>query len=218
MRRTLLAVLGFSVTVFLLVGLKSGPVAQVLGWSAESGLGPDDAPVGDPGVGLPPLGEPNNPGSAGPTGTPQTTPSPGATPAGPSGQPTTSPRPGKSTTTTTTSNPPPPPSVTVTGAAFAVRTAQTPTTKSSSCRDCEDYTIAVTITVSGGRITGTSVTYNPRPGGESGSLASRANSKLSQSILSAQTWNLGRVSGATYCGNAWELSVRDAMNKAGLPV
>ncbi|MGE5827943.1 MAG: hypothetical protein ACM30G_06195, partial [Micromonosporaceae bacterium] len=73
-----------------------------------------------------------------------------------------------------------------------------------------------TITVTGGRITGASVAYNTSPGA-SLSYFSRAKSTLSPKVLSAQTWNLGRVSGATYSGNAFELSLRDAMGKAGLP-
>jgi hypothetical protein len=73
--------------------------------------------------------------------------------------------------------------------------------------------------VSNGKITSTSVAYNPSPGG-SQNFANRANTQLSSSILTAspQTWNLGRVSNATYAGNAWELSAKDAMSKAGLPV
>jgi hypothetical protein len=69
--------------------------------------------------------------------------------------------------------------------------------------------------VSGGRVTNASAIYDPSPGG-SQSFANRANSQLSQRILSSQTWNLGRVSGATYAGNAWELSAKDAMSQAGL--
>jgi uncharacterized protein with FMN-binding domain len=77
----------------------------------------------------------------------------------------------------------------------------------------------VTITVSNGKITATSVAYSSSPGG-SQSYASSANNQLKSAIVNAnpQTWNLGKVSGATYAGNAWELSVKDAMSKAGLPV
>jgi uncharacterized protein with FMN-binding domain len=105
----------------------------------------------------------------------------------------------------------------VTGVAVAVRTAQSPTSKSRPCEECANYSMAVTITVTDGRITGTTVAYSPSPG-ESQAYASTANNRLRSSILTAQTWNLGRVSGATYSGNAWELSVKDAMSKAGLAV
>ena len=75
--------------------------------------------------------------------------------------------------------------------------------------------MSVTITVTGGKITKTVTAYSTWPG-SSQSYASKATNALSSKVLSAQTWNLGRVSGATYSGNAWELSVKSAMSKAGL--
>ena len=116
----------------------------------------------------------------------------------------------------TTSNPPPS-GASFTGAPVDVRTAQSPAVKASICGACADYSVSVTLTVSGGRIVRASASYNPSPGSSQG-FADRADSQLSQSILTGQTWNLGPVSRATYAGNAWELSAKDAMTRAGLKV
>jgi hypothetical protein len=118
----------------------------------------------------------------------------------------------------------PPTATTVTGAAIAVRTAQSPTAKAATCGTGADYSISVTLTVSGGRITKASASYRPSPGA-SQSFADKADTRLRPAILSAQTWNLGPVSRATYAANAWdtyaanawELSAKDAMTRAGLP-
>lgn len=222
MRRPLFALVWLSLVITVLVGLKSAPAAQMLGWSAESPVGPDGLTDGGAG---------GDGGTGGATPDPSAQPSGSSAAAAPNGSagPTTSTAgaPGATTSTsrapgaTTTSSSAPPPaggvSGTFTGAAINVKTAQSPTVKSSSCGDCASYTIAVTITVANGKITATSVAYNPSPGG-SLSYASQANNALKSSILTKQTWNLGKVSGATYAGNAWELSVKDAMTKAGLPV
>ncbi len=216
MRRTFLALVGLSVMVTVLIGLKSGPAASLLGWSAESGLGPDGT------SGLPPTGAavpdgatPDPSGAAAPavSGSPPA----GPTASGPAATSGPAPTGGPAPSSAAPPPPPPPQTTTVTGAAVEVRTAQSPTSKSEPCGDCHDYTISVTVTVTDGRVTATSVAYNPSPGG-SLSYANQANNRLSQAILSAQTWNLGRVSGATYSGNAWELSAQDAMRRAGLPV
>jgi uncharacterized protein with FMN-binding domain len=222
MRRTLMSITALLFGTALLVGLKYQGVAGV---GLVAGAPQDPAGSDDPGGAGP--GGPGAPGGPAPSGpgatrgaTPGLTPPPGTTPR--PGQTTPAPGPttpsgGGTTTAPSGGGTTTPSSVTVTGAAIAVRTAESPTTKSSSCGECANYTISVTLTVSGGRITRTSVAYNPSPGG-SQSYASRANNQLSQSILTAQTWNLGRVSGATYAGNAWELSAKDAMSRAGLSV
>lgn len=212
MRRVLMALFAMTTGTALLVGLKSQVLGGPLGLVAEAPLDPDvtgdGAPLPDATAGPGPGGSP----VAGPSGQPGKTPSPGATAAVTGTAKPTATTPGQTKTTTTA----PATTVTVTGAAIAVKTAQSPTTKSSSCGDCHAYSMSVTITVTGGRITKATVAYNPSPGG-SLSYANKASNSLSQKILTAQTWNLGRVSGATYSGNAWELSVRDAMAKAGLP-
>jgi uncharacterized protein with FMN-binding domain len=204
----------------LLIGLKSQALAGRIGTVADAPLDPSGSPSdGAPGSGSPGSGAPGStPTPSRTSGPPGSTPKPGQTTTPPAGggattTSTTPPSGGGGTTTTTA----PPTSKTYTGAAIAVRTAQSPTTKSSSCGDCANYSTSVTITVSGGRITKATVSYSSSPGG-SQSYADRANSQLSQSILSAQKWNLGPVSGATYAGNAWELSAKSAMSQAGLPV
>jgi hypothetical protein len=215
MRRAALALAGTAAGTVLLVAAKLGPAM------------PADALIGAPGGGLIPPGASVPAGTPPPSGTPGKTPMPGSTT---SGRPTAS-APGTPTRPGTTTSPPgggggggtpsttkpPPPSQTVTGVAVAVITAQSPSPKSQPCSECHDYTIAVTITVSGGRITSAGATYNPSPGG-SLYYADKADTVLKSAILTAQTWNLGRVSGATYAGNAWELSVKDAMSRAGMTV
>jgi uncharacterized protein with FMN-binding domain len=212
LRRTVFSIFAVVLGTTLLVGLKTQSLAGRLGMVA-------DAPA-DPAAGAPDgtSSGPPAPGQSGPgahTPTPSahpgSTPKPGQTSAPVGGKTTTTPPGGGGPSTTTA----PPTSKTYTGAAIAVPTAQSPTSKSSPCGDCANYSISVTITVSGGRVTKASASYNPSPGG-SQSFANRANSQLSQSILSSQTWNLGPVSGATYAGNAWELSAKDAMSQAGL--
>jgi hypothetical protein len=213
MRRAALGLAGTAAGTVFLVAAKIGPAPAggLVGAPAGPGVVPPpgvSVPAGAP----PPSGGPGNigipPGS--PTGSatlpPSGPPRPGLTSTPPGG--------GGGTPPPTTARPP---QQTFTGTAVRVITAQSPSVKSQPCGECHDYTISVTITVSGGRVSATSVAYNPSPGG-SLSYASRANNALSSAILTAQTWNLGRVSGATYAGNAWELSVKDAMGKAGLPV
>jgi uncharacterized protein with FMN-binding domain len=211
MRRTLISVVGLLAGTALLVGVKSTAFGTPAGYVAGAPLNP--AAQSGP-------GQSPRPGTTpGRTSAPGTTPQPGQTtsaaskPGAPTATKTTPSQPGATTTTAA----PPPTSVTVTGAYIAVPTAQSPTSRSSSCGDCHNYSIAVTLTVSGGRITQATTSYNTSPAG-SQRYADQAASQLQPAILSSQTWNLGQVSGATYAGNAWEQSARDAMSKAGLPV
>jgi len=192
MRRVLALVFGALAGTTLLVGLKSQVVGAPPGVVA-------DAPLDPAGVDAPTTEAEVAPSAAAPTA------------------PGTQPKPGATRTTPPPSAPAVPPQTkSVTGTAVAVKTAQSPNAKSSSCRECHDYTTTVTITVSGGRITSAKVAYDPYPG-RSLSYATRATNSLNQKVLTAQTWNLGRVSGATYSANAYELSLKDAMAKAGLP-
>jgi uncharacterized protein with FMN-binding domain len=221
MRRSLLWLMGLVCGTALLIGLKSpaiggGQPSTLAGAPLDPGSHGSGGTVpaaGGPGASSGPSGVPRL--STGPSGVPQPSshpPSGGATPTRttPGGGPTT---PATQTSTATTA---PSTTVTVTGESFAVITAQSPNTKSSPCGPCHDYAILVTITVTNGHITSASTAYDTSPAG-SLSYANRASSSLSQTILNAQTWNLGNVSGATYSTNAWEQSVRDAMVKAGLP-
>jgi uncharacterized protein with FMN-binding domain len=216
MRRIIVAILGAFVGTTILIGFKSPIFFAAPAAVADAQTDPN-APAGsDP-------SQPGAPGQTpmpGQTAGPKLTPKPGqTTPAGATspGATTTSSGPRQSTstkppTTTTTTAPS---GGTYTGAYVAVKTAQSPTTKSSQCGDCHNYSIAVTITVSGGKITAASVSYNTDPGASS-SYYSRAVSNLKPKTLGATTYLLGKVSGATYSGNAYELSLRDAMSKAGL--
>ncbi len=207
MRRVTLGLLGTFVGTALLVGLKTQSFATPLGLTVTGPAAPaDGAATG--------TGQPAAPGGPGKTPAPHATPGRTATTGAPRPSGSTTRPTGPGTTTTTTA---PPTTTTVKGMAVAVRTAQSPTSKSNPCGECHNYSISVTITVTGGHITSASASYNTSPGA-SQSYASRANNSLSQKILSSQTWQLGRVSGATYSGNAWELSVKDAMSKAGLSV
>jgi uncharacterized protein with FMN-binding domain len=230
MRRTLLSIVAALFCTALLVGLKSQALANRLGVVADAPPDPGSGATDGGGTGS---GQPGPTGSAsshataaggGSTPKPTTTPGPpGSTPR--PGQTTTPPAGGTTTTTTTppggggpTTTTAPPASKTVTGAAIAVRTAESPNTKSSACSACASYTISVTLTVAGGKITAATAAFSPNPSGESGSDANRAKSSLLPKILSAQTWNVGPVSSATYAANAIELSAKDAMSKAGLAV
>jgi uncharacterized protein with FMN-binding domain len=200
MRRVIIALIGAAFGTTVLVGIKAhgmpgaspvaattlDPTASASGVEPLVALGPDGRPV----VIV--------------NGTPVPTsiaPSASRT-AGPTATP-------KPSTTTPASG------TRYTGMAVAVPTAQSPTPKSTPCGDCHNYAIAVTITVSGGEIIAASASYSTSPG-SSQSYADRASNSLKQTILSSQDWNLGRVSGATYAGNAWELSAKDAMAKAGM--
>jgi uncharacterized protein with FMN-binding domain len=186
----------------LLVGLKSQSLGVPLGLVAEAPDEPaePDVPTGD------------TPGStAGPTAVAGTTPAPGSSvTATTPGQPTT---PSQATTTTAQV---PVINGTFAGRAVAVVTAQSPNTRSSPCGDSHDYSMSITITVSSGRITAATVAYSPAPG-ESQRYADKAANGLKPKVLTAQTWRLGNVSGATYSANAFELSLKDAMASAGLP-
>jgi uncharacterized protein with FMN-binding domain len=218
-----MALVSFSVAVTVLVGLKATGTARLLGWSAEAGPAPSDEAAGvdggtiagsDGGSGTGPatsVDPSSTPGSAGSN-----------TPPGASPMPSTSRSPGVTTTSpapaTTTTSTAPASSKTYTGTAVAIKTATSPNAPRSGCGSCHTYSISVTITVSAGRITKATAVFSPQPSGESLSDANKANNSLSASILTKQTWNLGPVSGATYACNAWELSAKDAMSKAGLPV
>jgi uncharacterized protein with FMN-binding domain len=225
MRRTLISVVGLLAGTAMLVGIKSTVFGAPAGVVADAPLDPAASAGAGPGA---------SHGGTGPAG-PGQTPHPGTTP-GRTPAPGTTPHPGQTTTapggpgaptattttpsqpgSTTTSAAPPPVTTTVTGAYVSVPTAESPTSKSSSCGDCHNYSISVTLTISNGRITGATTSYDTSPAGSQRYATSAAN-QLQPAIVSAQTWNLGRVSGATYAGNAWEQSARDAMSKAGLPV
>jgi uncharacterized protein with FMN-binding domain len=187
----------------LLVGLKSQQLAVPLGLATAEPAEPDGpAPSDGPVAGGPAA-------TVGPTGSPGTTPAAGADPSAQ----TSAAAPDQVTTTAVEV---PAINGTFTGQAIAVVTAQSPNTKSRPCGDCHDYSMSVTITVSNSQIVQATVSYSPDPG-ESQRYADKAANTLRPATLTAQAWRLGNVSGATYSANAYELSLRDAMTKAGLP-
>jgi hypothetical protein len=213
MRRIIVALFAMVAGTTLLVGLKGQGLPAAFPLSAEGPVDPGGGgdPSGPAGSSRPTDATGSSPPAgpteaAGPTAT-----TPGATASAGAG-PTTMPP----TQAAPTTNPAQGPSGTYVGAAVAVVTAQSPNSKSGPCGDCHDYAMSVTITISNGQITNASVAYNPDPG-ESQRYADKAANTLSPKILSAQSWQLGNVSGATYSANAFELSVKNAMNQAGLP-
>jgi hypothetical protein len=220
MRRILVALFGVVFGTTLLVGLKYQGVSAagdvIAGAPQDPGAtaGPGQQPGVGPGT-TAKLGEPGTTPGPGAHGSPGTTPKPGQSSS--SGQSTT-PHPGGggSSPTSPAPPPPPPPGGQFVGASIAVKTAQSPSPKSGSCGDCHNYSMSVTISVSNGQITSVSAAYNTGPGA-SLTYYNRAVNNLSPKVLSSQAWNLGKVSSATYSGNAFELSLKDAMSKAGLP-
>jgi uncharacterized protein with FMN-binding domain len=216
MRRIIMALLAVVAGTTLLVGLKSNKLAVPLGLVTEESLDPASGGEGVPG-GL------ESGVTTGPTGSGEAMPTVGVSAsANPQAsaldQGTGAPDPGTGSPSTTVPAADPPPGVsgTFAGNAVAVETAQSPNTRSRPCGDCHAYSMSVTITVSNNQITDVTVAYSTDPG-ESQRYADKATNTLSPRILTAQTWQLGNVSGATYSANAFELSAKDAMAKAGLP-
>jgi uncharacterized protein with FMN-binding domain len=195
MRRILLGLMGAAVGAALLIGLKAqGPG---VGGSIAAATGPADprGPSGGPGASGGPGGSPGAPGgpAAGTTGQPGSPGSPGTTTA-----PGSSPRP----TTTTTSKPPTTTSAsrTITGTAVAARTAATP-----NCGDCSGN-MQVRIVVTGTHIDSiTTIQQSNRPLSTASTLTAQA--------LSAQSANVGNVSGATYSSLAWKQSLQSAISQ-----
>jgi uncharacterized protein with FMN-binding domain len=115
----------------------------------------------------------------------------------PSARPTTSGANPPPTTTTTTA---PPQSRTITGNAFAASTAKSPT-----CGECSGN-MQVRITVTGTHIDSiTTIQQSNRPLSTASTLTAQA--------LSAQSANVGNVSGATYSSLAWKQSLQSAISQ-----
>jgi uncharacterized protein with FMN-binding domain len=196
MRRILLGLMGAAVGTALMVGYKAmgaqatGPVAttgtQNHAGNAAAGTGPSGVPgqTGQPG--------PNTPGVS---AAPGMTTGPGANP---SAHPTTSgTTPPPKTTTTTTA---PPQSRTITGNAVAASTAKSPT-----CGECSGN-MQVRITVTGTHIDSiTTIQQSNRPLSTASTLTAQA--------LSAQSANVGNISGATYSSLAWKQSLQSAISQ-----
>jgi uncharacterized protein with FMN-binding domain len=190
MRRIVLGLLGTLVGTAIMIGFKAhgvpldGTVAATGPADPSNGTG---APAGPGGPG-PANGQPAPGASGGPTPTGAPGPSASGGPA-PSGHPTTT-----TTTTTTTQG------RTITGTAVAARTAKTP-----NCGECSGN-MQVRIVVTGTHIDSiTTIQQSNRPLGTANTLRQQA--------LSAQSANVGNITGATYSALAWKQSLQSAINQ-----
>jgi uncharacterized protein with FMN-binding domain len=189
MRRSVFAIIGTVAGTALMLGAKLG-TAPPDDPAAFSNSG-DPAAAGDPSD----AASPTAPGSAG---------APASPPAGAPG-PAPSGAPGTGTT-----NPPPPPPTTrppangLKDGKFAGSGATVPHYR---------YTMTVSITVSGGRITAASYDCGDASG-ESRSICQGRASKLVQETLSVQSANVATVSGATYSSQAYKSSLQSAIDRA----
>ena len=188
MRRAFVTLGGLVVGTTLLVSLKSAPGAGRLPGQVVA-----DAAAA----------------SARPTPTPSPTPNLPAVPtpqvsrsAAVSATSASSPR-------TTTKPPPPPPPPPTTGP---------PTVILGDSASTEFGYVTIGITVAGGRIT--DVILDEMPGDEprSVSISEKAGPILRERALAAQGANFDSVSGATWTSDAFKVSLRSAMAKAGLGV
>jgi uncharacterized protein with FMN-binding domain len=192
MRRILLGLIGTAIGTALLVGFKAQGAASGSTFVADAPQDPaaNGAPGGTAGPGPGGTPKPGGPAPTGPAGStgPTAGPTTGPGGTGPSAHPTTS-------TTTTTSQ-----SRTITGTAVAARTAKSP-----NCSECSGN-MQVRIVVTGKHIDSIStIQQSNRPGS--------VVSKLTPLALSAQSANVGNVSGATYSALAWEQSLQSAINQ-----
>src|SRR4051812_48741325 len=216
MRRVVMALLGTLVGTVLLVGLKAygSPGSATIAAVAPpdptpTGAGPGPAgPTASGGPGTTPTPAAPTPtgagrGRAGPTarGGRGTPPSAGApTPAGPPGATTPPPAGGGAPTPAPRTSTPTTASRTITGTAFAARTAKSP-----NCGECSGN-MQVRIVVTGRHIDSIqTIQVSNRPK----SVAST----LTQQALTAQSANVGNVSGATYSALAWKQSLQSAINQ-----
>jgi uncharacterized protein with FMN-binding domain len=190
MRRTVFALLGAAIGTTLLIGLKTQVAVTQLGLSAAT---PADASAG----GDPANGQPSASGAAaGPTATATGTSAAASTtaPAGkavPSATAGATTKPPTATATVPKTTAPAPASRTILGDAVAAK----------------DFgNMQVKIVVTGTHIDDiVTVQKSNRPGSVSTTLRTQA--------LSAQSSNVGNVSGATYSSNAYKQSLQSAINK-----
>jgi FMN-binding protein len=193
LRRTVLALVGFTLAVAVLVGLKAPATARLLGWSAEAGLAADQLNAADTAPGT--SGDPaaSGPGGSAAPGASLTPGASGSTaPSGPAG---TASAPAGTTNAPppTTAAPPPVTSRTILGPAVA-------TTWNGN-----NYgTTQVKIVVTGTHIDDIiAVKQGSRPGTTATTLRAQA--------LAAQSANVGNVSGATASSNAYKQSLQGAI-------
>ena len=106
---------------------------------------------------------------------------------------------------TTTKPPPPPPA-----------TTGPPTVILGDSASTEFGYVTIGITVAGGRITDVILDEMPGDEARSVSISAMAGPILRQRALAAQSANFDSVSGATWTSDAFKVSLRSAMAKAGL--
>jgi uncharacterized protein with FMN-binding domain len=183
MRRGILAIVGTVAGTALMLGAKLGT-----------------APPADPAAALADDG--GTPPAEGPSGAstapaPSTSVTPAASASGPAGR---TPGPGTRTTPPPTTKPPGGlKDGTYTGADTTVRRY--------------NYTLTVSITVSGGRISAGNVDCGSATG-VSKTICTGRGPKLVQETLAAQSADVATVSGATYTSAAYTVSLQSAIDKA----
>jgi uncharacterized protein with FMN-binding domain len=201
MRRGVLAVLGTIAGTTLLVGAKVGtrppldPNAVALNADPAGAAAP-------PAAGAAPSDGAASVPAAGPSGAPPASGVPAAT-ATP-GSTRTSPKPGSTARTS------PPAAPHTTAPASGLKNGSFTGAGSAAG---QYGTVTVTITVSGGRITNLTQTYNAQSS-TSQSISNAAFPTLRQEALSAQSAKIATVSGATYTSNAYKNSLQSAITSA----
>ncbi|MDX3228541.1 FMN-binding protein [Streptomyces sp. ME19-01-6] len=76
--------------------------------------------------------------------------------------------------------------------------------------------VQVSVTVSGGKVTGATAVKTPDSGPQSEQIAADSVPKLNQAALTAQSAKIDTVSGATYTSEGYRKSLQSALDKAGL--
>lgn len=76
--------------------------------------------------------------------------------------------------------------------------------------------VQVSVTVSGGKITGATAVKTPDSGPQSDQIAADSVPKLNKAALTAQSAKIDTVSGATYTSEGYRKSLQSALDKAGL--
>ncbi|KAK1183358.1 FMN-binding protein [Streptomyces sp. NBS 14/10] len=76
--------------------------------------------------------------------------------------------------------------------------------------------VQVSVTVSGGKVTGATAVKTPDSGPQSDQIAADSVPKLNKAALTAQSAKIDTVSGATYTSEGYRKSLQSALDKAGL--
>jgi uncharacterized protein with FMN-binding domain len=173
-------------------------VGTVAGTALMLGAKLGTPPPSDPAAALADAGDPTPGGTP---AAPASTASPGSNPSKPAGPP---PSPGSRTTPPPTTPPPTRPAGGLKDGSYS---------GSGTSVQRYGYTLTVSITVSGGRITAGTVSCGSASG-ESRSICQGRSPKLVQETLAAQSANVATVSGATYTSAAYRVSLQSAIDHA----